>query len=104
MSHCSTGAVFLISLAGASAFARMDPVAELGRRIEQGTATVRFDADRGYLPWLLEALEIPAESQMLVFSKTSVQGIRIGPNTPRMLFFSDSVALGTIRGGAIELA
>ncbi len=41
---------------------------------------------------------------MLVFSKTSVQSIRIGPNTPRMLYFNDSVAVGTVKGGAIELA
>lgn len=104
MSHRSAGVLFLISISSASALARMDPVAELGRRIEQGTAKVRFDDERGYLPWLLDALEIPPESQMLVFSKTSVQSVRIGPNTPRSLFFNDSVALGTVRGGAIELA
>jgi hypothetical protein len=91
-------------LAGAAAFAQTDPVAELGRGIERGEVKVRFDAERGYLPWLLEALDIPSESRMLVFSKTSVQGIRIGPNTPRMVFFNDRVAVGTVKGGAIELA
>jgi hypothetical protein len=103
MKHRSAGVLFLISLASASALAGMDRVAELGRQIEEGTVKVRFDADGGYLPWLLEALDIPAESQMLVFSKTSVQSIRIGPNTPRMVFFNDSAAVGTVKGGAIEL-
>jgi len=87
-----------------AALAQTDPIARLGRRIEAGQVQPRFDDDRGWLPWLLETLDIPAESQMLVFSKTSIQGIHIGPHTPRMIFFNDSVALGTMRGGPIEVA
>jgi hypothetical protein len=41
---------------------------------------------------------------MLVFSKTSVQGMRIGPANPRMLFFNDSVVVGTVKGGSMEVA
>jgi hypothetical protein len=96
-------ALALLSLASA-AFAQTDPIARLGRRIEAGEVQPRFDDERGWLPWLLETLDIPAESQMLVFSKTSIQGIHIGPRTPRMIFFNDSVALGTMRGGPIEVA
>jgi hypothetical protein len=104
VTHRRARVLFLVWLAGASAFAQTDPVAELGRSIERGEVKVRFEAERGYLPWLLEALDIPSESQMLVFSKTSVQAIRIGPNTPRMVFFNDQVALGTVKGGTLELA
>lgn len=104
MKHRTASFPLLLCLASVCAFAQTDAVAELGRRVERGEARVRFDDERGYLPWLLEELDIPAESQMLVFSKTSVQAIRIGPNTPRMLFFNDRVALGTLKGGAIELA
>jgi hypothetical protein len=98
--------LLLISLGGipAAASGGLDPVAELGRRIEAGAERVRFDGELGYLPWLLEALDIPPESRMLVFSKTSVQELLIGPNRPRMLFFNDSVAVGTVKGGSIELA
>ena len=49
-----------------------DPVAELNRRIETGTVRLRFDDAFGYLPALLEALGIARESQLLVFSKTSL--------------------------------
>jgi hypothetical protein len=84
-------AIALLSIT--AVFAQTDPIARLGRRIEEGKIQPRFDDDRGWLPWLLETLDIPAESQMLVFSKTSVQGIHIGPHTPRMIFFNDSVAL-----------
>jgi hypothetical protein len=58
----------------------------------------------GYLPALLEALHVPVESQMAVFSKTSIQAMHIEPANPRVLFFNDSVAVGWVRGGFIEMA
>jgi hypothetical protein len=92
-------ALFLLSTALAA-----DPVTQLLRRIQDKKVEVRFDEERGYLPWLLQALDIPIESQMLVFSKTSVQALRIDPRRPRMLYFNDSVIVGSVPGGAIELA
>src|SRR5215470_11246404 len=62
-----------------------DRVSELSRRIQQGNVRLRFDARHGYLPSLLEALRIPVESQMLVYSKTSVQAHLISPQNPRAL-------------------
>jgi hypothetical protein len=41
---------------------------------------------------------------MAVFSKTSVQALRIEPSNPRVLFFNDSVIVGWVRGGFVELA
>jgi hypothetical protein len=84
--------------------AQNDPVAELSRHIEDGTVKVRFDENRGYLPWLLEALDVPPESQMLVFSKTSFQALLISPSNPRTLYFNDSVIVGSVKGGPVELA
>jgi hypothetical protein len=80
-----------------------DPVAQLNRRIDDGSVRVRYEDKEGYLPWLLEALDVRRESQMLVFSKTSIQALRIEPGNPRHLYFNDSVAIGTVRGGPIEL-
>src|ERR1700678_4444390 len=79
-----------------------DPVAALSRRIQQGTAQLPFDPVYGYLPALLEALHVPFESQMAVFSKTSIQLLRIAPSNPRVLYFNDSVAVGWVPGGFIE--
>jgi hypothetical protein len=84
--------------------AQRDPVAQLSRHIEDGSVHVRYDDKLGYLPWLLEALDIPEESRMLVFSKTSVQSLHIDPTNPRMLYFNDSAIVGTVKGGPIELA
>jgi len=81
-----------------------DPIAELNRKIQDGSVELRFDGGQGYLRSILEALRVPIESQMMVFSKTSVQGQRINPQNPRSLFFNDAVTIGWVRGGFIEAA
>lgn len=53
---------------------------------------------------LLARLAVPPESQVLVFSKTSLQRARISPATPRSLFFNDDVYVGWVPGGALEVA
>ena len=82
-----------------------DAVAELTRRIETGTATLAFDGRTGYLQSVLDALRVPVSSQMLVMSKTGVQGLDTGPENPRAIFFTDTVTVGYIRGASLlELA
>jgi len=77
-----------------------DPVAVLGQRIAAGDVTLRFDeGPTGYLGSILDALGIDPESQLLVFSKTSFQAPKIGPENPRALYFNDTVAVGWVRGG-----
>ena len=84
--------------------ARTDRVAALHRRLRSGAA-LPFDRRQGFLPAVLDALEVPVESQTLVFSKTSLQAGPIGPANPRAIFFTDDVAVAWIRGSpAIELA
>jgi len=81
-----------------------DPVSELDRGIRAGTVQLKFDDALGYLPSVLEALHVPVASQILVFSKTGVQQMRIEPRYPRMLYFNDSVVVGWVKGGFMELA
>jgi hypothetical protein len=52
----------------------------------------------------LEAFGVPPESQVLVFSKTSLQRQRIDPQHPRALYFADDCYLGWVPGGLIESA
>ena len=79
-----------------------DRVAELDRRIQLGLARLSFDSQgQGYLRSVLEALEVPIESQVVAFSKTSFQAARIGPSNPRAIYFNDTVAVGWVRGGPI---
>ena len=62
---------------------------------------LRFDDEHGYLSSVLEALDVPVQSQVLVFSKTSFQAPRISPRMPRALYFNDHVAVGFVRGGDV---
>jgi hypothetical protein len=84
--------------------ATTDRVASLNRRLESGDARFQFDTLTGYLKPLLDALDIRVDSQIAVFSKTSLQSDRISPRNPRMIFFNDSVVVAWMRGGFIELA
>lgn len=78
-----------------------DPVARLQRRLDRSEISLNFDGKRGYLESVLEALRVPPSSQVLVFSKTSFQRQRISPETPRALYFSDSVYVGWVQGGDV---
>jgi hypothetical protein len=83
---------------------RTDVVAGLNRRLMAGTATLKFEGPAGYLRSLLEQLDVPVDSQTVVYSKTSLQSPLISPSNPRTIFFNDTVAVGWMRGGMIEIA
>lgn len=76
-------------------------VSRLQAGLERGDAQLEYNDDRGYLDSLLEALNVPKESQLLVFSKTSLQRHRISPRTPRAIYFSDDVYVGFCRSGDV---
>jgi hypothetical protein len=82
-----------------------DRVARLNRAITQNGRSLQRDSRTGYLLAVLEALGVPVESQLLVFSKTGVQRAYTSPQNPRALFFDQSVAVGYAPGApVIELA
>ncbi|RFC45861.1 MAG: hypothetical protein DVB28_000291 [Verrucomicrobia bacterium] len=84
-----------------------DPVAKLAKilRADRSSGWKDFHPDFGYLPVVLEMLQVPVSSQMLVFSKTSVQRHNIEPANPRALYFSDAIYVGFIPGAPeLEIA
>ena len=74
-------------------------VVDVNRRLQNGELQFAYDGRSGYLQSALAALQLPIDSQLLVFSRTSLQGRRIGEQNPRALYFNDRVALGWVRGG-----
>jgi len=80
-----------------------DPVAGLLRRPE-GVSRLTSEGPSGYLRSILGALDIPVSSQIMVFSQGSVQSAIIRANNPRALYFNDSVVVGWVRGGFVEIA
>jgi hypothetical protein len=76
-------------------------ISRLQERIDAGLATPLFEKHLGYARWLLGELQVPESSQVLVFSKTSMQRNRIAPKTPRALYFSDDLYLGYCQFGHV---
>jgi hypothetical protein len=74
-------------------------VQALQQRLDQRQATLAFDAEQGYLQALLRELQVPISSQVLVFTKTSLQRQRIGPRRPRALYFNDDTYVGFCQHG-----
>jgi hypothetical protein len=74
-------------------------VDDVNRQLEAGAVRLAFEGRAGYLRSAIEALHIPVDSQLLVFSRASLQGKQINEQNPRAIFFNDRVALGWVRGG-----
>ena len=82
-----------------------DPVAALDEQIQRHEVRLEYQKDAlGFLPSLLARLDVKVDSQMLVFSKTSLHAELIGPKTPRALYFNDDVFVGYVQGGDLEIA
>jgi hypothetical protein len=84
-----------------SAAVPQNVISRLQSRIDAGDVQLAFEEPWGYLRSVLTALDVPVESQMLVFSKTSLQRSRIHPRTPRALYFNDDVYIGYCRSGEV---
>ncbi|MCE9611075.1 MAG: hypothetical protein K8R23_12845 [Chthoniobacter sp.] len=78
-----------------------DAVAALTQRIQSGEVKLHWDDTFGYLPGLLDALHVPRSSQMLVFSKTSLQRTYINPKNPRSVYFNDDIYIGYVPGAPV---
>lgn len=76
-------------------------VDELNRKLADGSARLTFDPQSGYLRSVLALLNVPVESQVMVYSPTSAQAERITPQNPRAIYFNDTVAVGYVRGGGM---
>jgi hypothetical protein len=76
-------------------------ISELNRKLDEGTAALTFDATSGYLRSVLSALGLPIESQMLVYTQTSLQAPKINMQNPRAIYFKDEVSVAWVRGGLV---
>jgi hypothetical protein len=76
-------------------------VEEVNRKLDAGSLKFTFDPTSGYLRSALEALALPVESQMLVYTGTSLQAPKINMENPRAIYFTDTLSMGWVRGGAV---
>lgn len=79
-------------------------VDRLNQRLRDGSAKLVFEEKTGYLKSVLDLLHVPVESQVMVYTQTSLQAQHIRMDNPRAVYFNDTVSVGYIRGaGLIEV-
>ncbi len=76
-------------------------VSRLRDRLQAGELQLAHSLERGNLEALLQVLELPQSSQVLVFSKTSMQVRYISGRNPRAIYFNDDTYLGWVYGSSL---
>ena len=78
-------------------------ITRLQAAIDEKKLTLPGSTAKQVLKALLDELKIPVSSQMLVFSKTSLQREFISPANPRAVYFNSDFYIGWVPGGMIEV-
>ena len=76
----------------------VNAIEELQAGLVTGKRELVYDQRQGYLGSLLKSLGISADSQLLVYSKNSLQLHRISTVTPRAIYFNDQVYVAFLPG------
>lgn len=80
-----------------------DRVSRWMTNLTAGRVELDYSGEKAFVASVLKSLDIPASSQMLLFSTTSLQLSLISPRSPRALYFNDDIYLGYVLGGKIEI-
>ncbi|MCP4849520.1 MAG: hypothetical protein GY899_16400 [Verrucomicrobiaceae bacterium] len=81
-----------------------DPMTRLLAEVDKGEKVISEEPGLPLVRRLLKELSIPVESQVLVFSRTSLQRGNVTPANPRAIFFNEDTYLGWMPEGRIEIA
>ena len=81
-----------------------DPTTLLLKRIQRGEVVITEANGKPLVERFLKELKLDKDTQVLVFSKTSLQRRAVSYNNPRALYFNESVYLGWMPNGRIEIA
>jgi len=80
-----------------------DKFTQLKDALESGKLQLDRTSEKAFVLSLLRTLDVPATSQMLVFSTTSLQLSLISPANPRALYFNENTYVGYVPGGRVEI-
>ncbi|MGV3615204.1 MAG: hypothetical protein ACO1SV_07710 [Fimbriimonas sp.] len=78
-----------------------DAIARLQKKIDGKTLKLAYEPGRGYLRSLLRELRIDSASQVLVFSKTSLQFPFVSPRSPRAIYYDGECYVAWIPGAPV---
>lgn len=81
-----------------------DTCTALDKALQEGKVKLTLSEPRKMVQEVLDALHVSKDTQVLVFSKTSVQKDRISSTTPRSMWFNDECYVGWVPGGLMEFA
>ena len=81
-----------------------DPTTLLMKRIQRGEVLITEANGKPLVERFLKELKLDKDTQVLVFSKTSLQRRAVSYNNPRAIYFNESVYLGWMPNGRIEIA
>jgi len=85
--------------------ARYNEIERLQDRLDRGEVKLEFRGQRGYLDSILKLLNIDPSSQVLVYSKTSLQVDHINAATPRAIYFNDDTYVAWVQNSeTVELS
>ena len=79
-----------------------DPLSIIREDLEAGSADLDYSSEKAFVVSLLDKLDVPVTSQLLVYSTTSLQLRLISPRNPRAVFFNEDVYVGWVLGGQLE--
>ncbi len=85
-----------------SATAAKDATQKLEAKFAAGKLALPT-TDKDMVRLILKEMGVPVESQVLVYSKTSLQRGLIAPKHPRALYFNDDCYIGWVPGGLMEV-
>ncbi|MFP6878288.1 MAG: hypothetical protein VCA37_15775 [Roseibacillus sp.] len=81
-----------------------DPMSLLMEKIDAGEVTITEENGKPLVERLLRELKLDKDTQVLVFSKTSLQKRAVSYRNPRAIYFNESVYLGWMPNGRVEVA
>jgi hypothetical protein len=76
-------------------------VYRLEQQLKSGEVKLQWEPHFGYLRSLLKALDIDLDTQVLVFSRTSLQIEHISPQKPRAIYFNDDTYVGFVQDSTL---
>ena len=83
--------------------ASADEMTLFASEISAGKWNVASGGGKEFLRAVLKRFDVPEESQVLVFSKTSLQNSLINQGNPRAIYFSPDAYVGWVPGGKVEV-
>lgn len=80
-----------------------DPVSTWQERLNENSLQFDQRSESAFVESVLAELDVPVASQVMVYSKTSLQIDAISPRRPRAVYFSEEAYVGWVQGGDLEI-